>query len=88
MLAKQSIVYTLMCVLYAFNVDYSTSIFLEYVCFRQQDLLYEMFNKKRTLHNMTIVNRNWKSWYATLLTVLNNLESEYILHDFNITFTI
>jgi len=46
-----------------------------------------MFNKQRALHNMTIVNRNWKSWYATLLTVLNNLESEYILHDFNITFT-
>jgi len=49
-------------------------------------LMYEMFNKQRTLHTMTIVNSNGKSWYATLLTVLNNLELEHILHDFNITF--
>jgi len=25
-------------------------------------LMYEMFNKQRTLHNVTIVNRNGKSW--------------------------
>jgi len=45
-----------------------------------------MFNKQRTLHNMTIVNRNGKSWYATLLTVVNNLELEHILQDFNNNF--
>jgi len=38
-----------------------------YLCYfikvmnKPDSLMYEMFNKQRTLHNMTIVNRNGKS---------------------------
>jgi len=42
-----------------------------------------MFNEQRIVYNNNNVNRNLKSWYAILLNVLNNLELEYILHDFN-----
>jgi len=46
--------------------------------------MYGMFNEQRILYNNNNnVNRYLKSWYATLLNLLNTLELEYILHDFN-----
>jgi len=45
--------------------------------------MYRMFNEQRIVYKNNNVNRNLKSWYATLLNVLNSLELEYILHDFN-----
>ena len=44
--------------------------------------MYRMFNEQRIVYNNNNVNRNLKSWYATLLNVLSYLELEYILHDF------
>jgi len=51
---------------------------------KPDSLMYDMFNKQRTSHNMTIING--ESWFATLLTVLNKLELEHMLHDFNNNF--
>jgi len=50
---------------------------------KQDSLMYRMFNKQRIVYNNININRNLKNWYASLLNVLNNLELEYILHDFN-----
>ena len=51
---------------------------------KQYSLMYGMFNEQRILYNNNNnVNRYLKSWYATLLNLLNTLELEYILHDFN-----
>jgi len=42
---------------------------------KQDSLMYRMFNEQRIVYNNNNVNR--KSWYATLLNVLNNIELEY-----------
>ena len=55
---------------------------------KQDSFMYRMFNEQRMVYNNNNVNRNFKSWYVTLLNVLNNFELEYILHNLTIIFTI
>jgi len=55
---------------------------------RPDSLMYRMFNEQRIVYNNNNVNRNLKSWCATLLNVLNNLELEYKIILYCMTLTV